>query len=302
MTPRISIIVLTYNGIDLTIDCLESILLQDYPGLEIIIVDNGSIDKTPEIIRREYPLVKVIENRSNLGYAEGNNIGINFALRNNSDFIFLLNNDTILDPGCASSLAKFMENNPDVGVVGPMIYMDANKRMISSAGGEVDWKKATALNVGVGEIDTGQYQSRSVDFVNGCGIFVRKESIQEAGLLDKSYFMYWEETDWCFRIKKKGFSIYFWPSATMIHKAPILSSDLSPTTLYYMTRNRFLFFSRHAPARIKALSLSKALHGSIRGVLENRNSGRMNHSKAMSWAIVHAITGKWGFCNPDLWN
>jgi len=301
MPPEVYCIILCYNGIQLTLDCLQSLYCQDYDNLQVMVVDNGSQDHTTEIIKHKFPQTVILENGENLGYAEGNNTGIKFAVQRGADFIFLVNNDTWVSKECISSLVDVFQATPGVGAAGPMVYAGEGDKIISSAGGAIEWGKAGAINVGMGEQDTGQYKHRYVDFINGCGILVSKDVVKNAGMLDPLYFMYWEETDWCMRIKKKGYSIIFEPASLMIHKAPIESVDLGPTTLYYLTRNRFLFFMRHATGAYKPISVMKAFHGAIRGVIQSRSQGKYAHSRAMGLAILHAVKGKWGYTDPCAW-
>ena len=165
----------------------------------------------------------------------------------------------------------------------------------------MDWRRAYADNIGMGEIDTGQYPSGEVDFINGCGLLVSRKVIEKVGGLDPKFFMYWEETDWCLRVKEAGYTIYFEAKGEMDHKAPIVSRELGPNTLYYLTRNRFLFFFRHSPVSSRPMALLHALDGTLRGIKENRRAGKTAHAKAMQWALRHAVTGQWGKTDPGLW-
>jgi GT2 family glycosyltransferase len=301
VSSKVSVVVLCFNGIELTIGCLDSIQKQDYPEVEIILVDNGSKDGTIPIISEKYPQALWIQNRENLGYALGNNLGIEYALSRGADAVFLVNNDTRLHESCISSLMNTLQNDTKIGIIGPMVYTWDQNKTISSAGGMVECQMAHAVNVGMGEKDTGQYTARYVDFVNGCGIMVRREALQRVGGLDPLFFMYWEETDWCMRTKKAGFEVYFNPAGKMDHKAPILSTDLGATTLYYITRNRFLFFKRHTPLSQRLPTLARSLKGTVSGIRENRKNGKMAHAKAMRWALWHAVIGHWGRVNPEHW-
>src|SRR5258708_893685 len=162
MSPRVFLIVLCYNGLDLTLDCLESLLRQDYPLCEILVVDNASQDGTRETVRAAYPKIEMIATAENLGYAGGNNVGMQIALRRGADAVFLINNDTWLEPGCVSALVGSLAANPRVGVVGPMVYCPGHQNVISSAGGQIDWRYADAENVGAGLLDEQQYPARTV--------------------------------------------------------------------------------------------------------------------------------------------
>ncbi|HEY4690054.1 MAG TPA: glycosyltransferase family 2 protein [Anaerolineae bacterium] len=287
-------VVLHYNGLPDTLACLHSLQIGRGRPVDLIVVDNASQDGGAEAIRAADPAIHLVMNRTNLGYAGGNNIGIRAALERGADAVFLLNNDTLLDPDCVSRLACVLASDPRIGVTGPMVYTFNETPLISSAGGVIDWHHADAGNTGAGEIDRGQYPARSVDFVNGCGLMVSRAAIARTGLLDERYFMYWEETDWCTRIKRAGFEIHFEPAAQMRHKAAIRSDDLGPTTLYYMTRNRLLFFSRHAPLRLIPITIAHAIHGALREAARYQRAGRPEHARAMRRGIVHGVQRRWG--------
>jgi hypothetical protein len=292
---------LCFNGVDLTLNCLTSLRRSDYANTEIIVVDNASTDSTVAEVRAAFPEAHLIEAGDNLGYAAGNNLGLQAALARGAQLFFLVNNDTTLDRDCVSRLVQTLEQRPGVGAIGPMVYTWDEGHLISSAGGMIDWVHADASNAGAGEADHGQYPARPVDYINGCGLMVTRAAIEAAGLLDPRYFMYWEEIDWCRRIARAGFQLWFEPSARMRHKAPIHHQDLGPTTLYYVARNRLLFFARHAPARLKLLSLAHALSGLLQGIGRHRAAGRHDYVSAIKWAIWHAVCLRWGRADPALW-
>jgi GT2 family glycosyltransferase len=217
------------------------------------------------------------------------------------DVCFLVNNDTRLSPGCVSTLVNVIENHPSAGIVGPMVHTWETAGRISSAGGLINWRKANSINVGAGELDHAQYSARPVDFINGCGIMVTRDAIQRAGVLDPDFYMYWEETDWCMRIREAGFEILFEPKARMQHKAPIRDDQLGPTTLYSQTRNRLLFFYRHAKYPLKPLTLVSAFRGALLGISRHRRAGRAAHARATQVALLHALQRRWGRADPALW-
>ncbi len=301
MSLRVSLIVLTYNGIDLTMQCLDSLRHQDYPNCHILVVDNASQDNTVETIRAAYPEVELIATGKNLGYAAGNNVGMRAALKQGAGALFLINNDTRLEPGCVSALVKTLAANPRIGIAGPMVLTWDEPGLISSAGGLIDWAHADAANEGAGQADRGQYPGRNVDFVNGCGLLVTAAAIERAGMLDPRFFMYWEEVDLCQRVKAAGFDVWFDRTAHMRHKATLETADLGPTTLYYVTRNRLLFFGRHGPTHLRPLALARAMHGALRGIARHRQAGRLAHARATQLALVHAGLRRWGYADPKLW-
>lgn len=299
--PHVAAIVLCHNGVQLTLNCLDSLIAQDYPFLDLILVDNASEDGTAQTVSAKYPRTHVIAVNDNLGYASGNNLGIQAARDRGCDLFFLVNNDTLLANDCVSTLVKVIETNQEVGAIGPMVHTFDNQGQISSAGGKIDWRYASAINVGAGELDRDQYPERTVDFINGCGLMVTRRAIERAGMLDSKYFMYWEETDWCMRIHQAGLKVLFEPKALMYHKATLVDNAQSPTTIYYLTRNRLLFFSRYAAFPAKALALYSAVHGAVIGIGKHRRAGRLAHARATQLAILHAFQQRWGRVDPTLW-
>ena len=140
----------------------------------------------------------LIKNNENVGFAEGNNIGIKFALNNlNLDYIMLLNNDTVVDKKFLIEMLKISETDQKIGIVGPKIYYYNEPNRIWFAKGKISWKFCRGLNIGYNEIDTGQYNEISeVEYVSGCAFLIKKNRIDKIGLLDKRFFLYFEEIDW----------------------------------------------------------------------------------------------------------
>lgn len=300
MTPKVAIIVLSYNGLDLTRQCLDSLRTSDYPNAQLWVVDNASTDGTPGAIKKDYPEVQLAALPENRGYAGGNNRGMRLALEQGADLVFLLNNDTRLYPDCVSNLVRALERHPRAGLLGPMVYTWEGQ-IISSAGGHVVWRQADAVNAGMAEVDRGQYAERQVEFVNGCGLLARRAAIEQVGMLDERFFMYWEETDWAMRMREAGWEVWFEPVARMRHKAPIQHQELSPTTLYYVTRNRLLFVARHAPWPGKPLTFLRAVRGAWRGIRLHKQAGRLAHASATQAAIRHALRQRWGRADSAVW-
>ena len=301
MMPKVAVIVVAYNSGELTRLCLDSLRASDYSQSEVWVVDNASADGTVEAVRTAYPEVRLIPLPDNQGYVGGNNVGVQAARAAGADLFFLVNNDTLLDSGCLTELVKAHQRHPKAGLLGPMVYTWDEPPLISSAGGKVDWGYADAANVGIGEVDRGQFAERPVDFVNGCGLMVTRAVVDEVGGLDERFFLYWEETDWAARVQAAGLECWFVPAAKMKHKAPIQHQEFSPTTLYYVTRNRLLFMALHAPWPYKPLALWRALRGAWRGIGQHQRAGRWAHARATQLAINDALGRRWGRTDPALW-
>ncbi|MBN9391122.1 MAG: glycosyltransferase family 2 protein [Chloroflexi bacterium] len=243
--PLVSLILLNWNQPHFTLACLESLNKLTYSNYNVVIVDNGSGDNS--LAQLEAVLgglrfeVTLIANSKNEGFAEGNNIGIRHALRNGAAYVLLLNNDTEVAPDFLEPLVQMAESDPQIGITGPKIYYFDDPDRIWSAGGLIT-KDGWTHQLGVNEPNIPAFNSlRQVDYVTGCAMLVKRQAIEKAGMLDPRFFAYYEETDWCVRVKRAGFSIWYVPQSVLWHKISLKARDLSPRYVYYMTRNRLLF-------------------------------------------------------------
>jgi len=216
----IAIIVLNWNGRDLTLDCLRSLAAVTTPHVRIILVDNASTDGSSDAVRQHYgSRVTLIENAQNLGFAAGNNVGIRRALDDGADFILLLNNDTVVAPDFVEHLHRPMLSSPDIGITAPKIYYAEPKNQIWFAGGELSMWRGIARHTGIRETDRGQYdQERDIDYATGCAFLVRRAVLEKIGDLDPGYRAYFEDADFCVRARRAGFRIRYIPAAHVWHR------------------------------------------------------------------------------------
>jgi len=246
--PKVVIVVLNWNGKRLTVECVESVTKIGYGNYEILLVDNGSTDGSQECFRSRYPEIALLENKANLGFAEGNNVGIQRAIDERADYILLLNNDTTVDENFLSELVNVAERDSRIGFVGPKVYYyycRGRRDVIAFAGGHINLWIGKARNLGEREEDRGQYDdTKQVSYVQGSCLLVKTEVVQRIGLLDSTLFAYWEETDWCMRGNRAGYTSVFVPSAKIWHKVAASSGSVGNT--YYLTRNLFWFMKKHA--------------------------------------------------------
>ncbi|HVC35768.1 MAG TPA: glycosyltransferase family 2 protein [Chloroflexota bacterium] len=239
--PRVGIIVLNWNRLDETIACLESVETLEYPAYEVVVVDNGSTDGSPATIRQRFPAVPLIENRRNLGFAAGNNVGIARLMERGVDYLFLLNNDTEVAADLLRILVDAGERDARVGMLGPTIYYQDPAHVIWSAGGTVDrYGVSRHLHADQSEAVVSESGQR-VDYVTGCAILVKRAVVEAVGVLDERFFMYFEETEWCARARAAGFHVAHVPAARLWHKIMPTSRTYSRTYLYLMARNRLLY-------------------------------------------------------------
>jgi GT2 family glycosyltransferase len=299
--PHISVILVNYNSQEDTSECVRSLLDIDTTGFElsVLIVDNGSTQpyELPRIPHARKDQFLVIRNDANLGFTGGNNQGIYHAIeRFNSEFVLLLNNDTIVDRGFLREMLVFMRGHEEVGICSPKIYFakgdqyhdkyekidDGN--IIWYAGGAIDWDHLHAFHRGVDEIDRGQFDDLTTsDFATGCCMLINREVLEKIGLFDKHYFLYLEDVDLCMRAVSQQYEIGFVPSAKIWHKnARSSGGSGSITQDYYVTRNQ-LYFTFHHGTLLNKLTAIRIAWGAL-------NSG--SHEKRL--AIFHALTGQFG--------
>lgn len=294
--PRVSIITINYNQANVTCDLLDSLRLLTYKNVEVIVVDNFSHDDPTEIITQRYPEVIFIRSDKNLGFAGGNNLGIQAST---GKYLFFLNNDTEADPGFLEPLVALFESNPKVGAA-------SSKILYHNSGNTIQYAGSTCINpftgrnkrVGHLEKDNGQHDVlRQTDLAHGAAMMVPRSVIDTVGMMPEFFFLYYEEVDWCESIKKAGYKIFYVPASKVYHKESMSVGKKSTLKTYYMTRNRVLFMRRHTSG-IKKLSwiifflLFTLPKNAIRYVL----SREIDHAKAfwkgLFWNLTHLSNGQ----------
>lgn len=253
MTPNVHIVILNWNGYQDTIACVESCLQSVYPAVRILIVDNGSSDNSETLLRQRFPNVEILQSGSNLGFAGGNNVGIRRALACGADYVWLLNNDTVIAPDALTELVKVAASAPRVGMAGSKILFHDEPDKIWFAGAFWTSDGANIHHRGFGERDVGQYdESCQVDALSGCSLLVKAELINSVGLLREDYFLYSEDTDWCRAAAELGFELSYAPAAKVWHKVSSSVGNSSSRQWYYYTRNACLFIERHKREKLFA--------------------------------------------------
>lgn len=243
--PSVAIVLVNWNGREDTLACLESLRHISYPNYSVTIVDNGSTDGSQDAIRSAYAGVRLIETGENLGFSGANNIAIQEALNNDVEAILLLNNDTVVAPDFLNSLVETLFSTPEIGAVNSKIYYHSQPDVIWSAGGMIDRRSGIATQLHVNEQDIGQANEPvDVDYAVGCSIMVRGAVVEMAGLLDESFFLYYEEAEWCRRIRESGFRIVYVPDSKIWHKVSASIEHAQERMLYYFCRNRLLYLRK----------------------------------------------------------
>ena len=240
--PSVCCVVLNWNGWRDTVACLESLRHSSYPHLEIVVVDNGSTDDSARMIRQKDPTVEILEVHSNLGFAGGNNRGIRLALDRGVKYVWLLNNDTIVETETLTEMIAVAENDQQLGEVGCILYYaDQPNKVQAWAGG------AVSLWTGTSRHYRQPVPPERLDYLTAASVLIPSHVLRQVGLLDESYFMYWEDTDLSFRIRAAGWKLGVAPLATLLHKEGGSTGRKSAIMEGYVSASGVRFLSKFAP-------------------------------------------------------
>ena len=249
---ELSIITINYNGLKDTCALIESIPFND--KTEVIVVDNASIIDEASEIEQRFPYVNVIRSEKNLGFAGGNNLGIQAA---QGKYLFIINNDTIFKDFNVQALIDRLESSPAIGIVCPKIRFAWGTNPIQYAG-YTPLSKVTVRNkaIGFGEEDQGQYENaHPTPYAHGAAMLIKREALEKVGLMPECYFLYYEELDWSMMFTHAGYQIWYEPKCEIYHKESQATGQNSPLRTYYITRNRLLLVKRNYPNIYKWLAL-----------------------------------------------
>ncbi len=244
----VSVITVNYKQAALTCALLDSIRdVNQYSDIEVIVVDNGAESDETALFKQHYPEAIVLVSPENLGFAGGNNLGIRQA---KGDFLFLVNNDTEWTAGLLGSLLARIKNHSQVGVVSPKIRYYSDPQRIQYAGfTPVNPWTGRNRAIGKNELDKGQFdQAEPTAYAHGAAMMVSRQALRSAGPMSEDFFLYYEELDWCARIQKAGFEIWYEPAGLILHKESVSVGKQSPLKAFYQTRNRLLFMKKNYSA------------------------------------------------------
>lgn len=296
---HISIVIVHFNTDRETRECLESLLelkTTNQFKFNVVLLDNAS--KDPYKLKIKSENFELIRSDSNLGFTGGNNLAIKYALKKfNSDYVLLLNSDTIIDPEFLKELYKCAKDNPRAGLINPKVYFEKNYEFHKSsyspsqkgnviwfAGGSIDWKNIAAYHRGVDEVDYGQFeQTTDIDFGTGCCALLPREILETVGALNDDLFLYSEDVDYSLRVKKAGYKLLLCPESIVWHKnAGSSGGSGSPTQQYYQTRNILWIAKTYGDYRAKIVALRIAANIMLKG------------TKIQKLALQDLITGNMG--------
>ena len=299
--PGVGVVVVNWNGVTQSRRCLTSLRDLDYPNVRVCLVDNGSTDGSAAQLEREFPEVAVVRLPSNVGYAGGCNAGIAWAKKSGAPYVWLLNNDTTVDPQSLRALTNRADELHSLGVaaiLAPKILLASSPTTIWFAGGSLRWPWLERDHIGMGEEDSRHNTPREMEWASGCALFFHTSVADAVGPLDERYFLYLEDVDWCLRARRRGIAIWFVPEARLWHNVSQSTKQVDSRDLqYYFVRNYYILAFDHcgpigrvwASLRL-AVTLAKS---TIRGLLFP-SYRRDSHYQAQTRALMDFMGHRYG--------
>ena len=244
--PLIGIVTVTYNSGAVIRDFMESVFKQSYRNFKLFVVDNSSSDDTlSSLAEFSDPRLVVMPNSTNLGVAEGNNVGVRAALASGCSSVLLINNDTVFGPELVTTLDEGLGKYQCEMIVPKILYFDPPDK-IWSAGGAFSLFRGRPKHLGFGMRDDGRFDdSREVEYSPTCCMLIKKDVFERIGLMDPKYFVYFDDADFCLRAHRGGVKLVYAPDTKLFHKVSSLIGHRSETAIRYVTRNHVYYVLKH---------------------------------------------------------
>ena len=297
--PSVHLIILSWNGREDTLECVASCRQATYPNVRLLVVDNGSTDGSVAAVRARFPDVEVLELGENRGYTGGNNAGIRRVLEAGAEYVLLLNNDTVVDPGFVDALVDAARADPSAGMLNSKMYFFEPRDMLWFAGASFHPWIGWGRHQGYGEVDRGQHDSvRSLERACGCSLMVTRAACERIGLLDDGYFAYCEDLDWSARARRAGFRIAFVPGSRIWHKVSRATGGTgSGVSHYYYTRNMLRCVDANWPvaAPFRPFRWAAIVATALAGVVAQRVPWRRGGANVFRGArdFLSGRSGRW---------
>lgn len=290
--PLVSLITVNYNTPEVTAELLRSLAILDYPNWEVIVIDNASPQYSSAYLKKEFPFITHVSTPVNLGFAGGNNVGLQFA---KGEYAFFVNNDTEVTPALVSTLVAYLQAHPECGIACPKIKYFHTPDTIQYAGA-IGLHPLTSRSSDIGYLakDMGQFNdTRPTDLPNGAAMMMPMALIKQVGDMSEMFFLYYEELDWAARFKKAGYATHFVGTAEIYHKESVSTGKNSAFKTFFLYRNRLLYVRRnyHGIKRLIASAFFIGVSTSVH-MAKHLAKREFDHAKsiwrALVWNMTHA--------------
>lgn len=296
--PFVAVVTLNYNGSSFLQECIDSILDSDYSNFKVIVIDNGSQDKSLELLERLYgsnDKVIVLKNNKNLGYSKGMNVGLDYGFNNlEADFCLVMNNDTFLDKHAINALVEVAQKDEKIGFVTGKVYYSVSPSKFQTVGKKSDPVLISGGHIGRRELDKGQYdRDCELDFCDDIFWLVSKELYQKTGGYDPEFFLEAEDFDWQLRAKKYGFKIMYSHKAKLWHKESMTIGKSSPLKAYYDARNPMIAIMKNCePNVVKIFCRNRIFNVMLPSIARHVIKGHIALSYSMTKGLLSVLIWK----------
>lgn len=296
---KVGIVICNYNKVDYILNCIQSILESRFQDFDLYVVDNGSTDGSAEAIRQKYgQQVELIANSENLGGSGGFNSGLRKAFEKGYPYLMCVDNDVLADENAVGNLYDFLENHPEAGMAGSKVYHMEEPDYVQQYGQKIDFDHfCTEVNYHNAYEDGSMPEYLYTDSVAACSLMVRRSLIQEIGLMPEENFLYWDDTEWCYRCHQAGYKVAAVGNSVVLHAMGAKKELVNTFPTYYAWRNWIVFFIRHTPQERMETMAEQFLSSLFQIVYEGIHKGEENRTKAVMLAYddaIHGVMGKAG--------
>lgn len=299
LTPKVFIIILNWNGLQDTLECLESVYKLEYSNFEVVVVDNGSSDDSVKVIRNAYPQVTLIENDKNLGFTGGNNIAMRYAMRHGCDYMWLLNNDTIVEPNTLSILVATAEKSLNIGMISPIILYYDEPTRVQFRGGYLNWENYSLHSIFhihdamlLAQVSNGHHS-----FLWGTALLIKRCIVEQVGYLNEKYFAYQEDFEYSLRVANAGYRNIVESKAKVYHKVSgSTDGEESPIQVFLRTRNIYFAWMDNLKGLRRVNYFRKYIAHTILYAVSLNNKNLAESADACfdgAWAAIRGIGGSW---------
>jgi hypothetical protein len=296
--PRVTIIILNWNGISDTLECLGSVTELEYPERQVIVVDNGSTDGSPSRIRERYPSVTLLQTGKNLGFTGGNNLGMRKALEMGTDYLWLLNNDTVLERDTLKNLVEVTRKSSEVWLASPTIFFHDAPEQVQFRGSYIDWKKKRIVKLEDEESFPGHGENVSLW---GTALLIKRTAVERVGYLNDKYFAYHEDEEYSMRVARAGYRAIVVPEARIFHKnSRSTGSNDAPMQVFLRSRNLFFLWNDHLKGKERVSHIRRYLAHIISHGGSLREKNLPDSVEACLDGVWHAFRDVGGPRNPEI--
>ena len=296
---KVGIVICNYNKEDAVLDCIQSILESEFTDYDLYVVDNGSTDHSVQKIKEKYEKELVLlENQENLGGSGGFNTGLRVVYEKGYPYVMCVDNDALLDEKAVGNLYEFLETHPEAGMAGAKVYHLEMPDYVQQFGQKIDFEHFCTEVHYYNELEDGSMpEYLYVDAVAACSLMVRRLVIDKIGLMPEENYLYWDDTEWCYRCNLAGYKVASVGSAKALHAMGAKKEIVNTFPTYYAWRNWIVFFAKYTPEPDLEHMAEVFLESIFQNVYEGLHSGSRNRTKTVMLAFndaIHGVMGKAG--------